>query len=44
MSTAADFDIGPLTWVKSEIDQALAKARTSLRAYAANPSDSNQIR
>ena len=26
MSTAADFDIGPLTWVKSEIDQALAKA------------------
>ncbi len=44
MSTAADFDLGPLTWVKSEIDQALEKSLVSLRAYAANPGDSNQIR
>jgi chemosensory pili system protein ChpA (sensor histidine kinase/response regulator) len=44
MSTAADFDLGPLTWVKSEIDQALEKSLASLRAYAANPGDSNQIR
>ena len=44
MSTAADFDLGPLTWVKSEIDQALEKSLASLRTYAANPGDSNQIR
>jgi chemosensory pili system protein ChpA (sensor histidine kinase/response regulator) len=44
MSTAADFDLGPLTWVKSEIDQALEKSLASLRKYAANPGDSNQIR
>ncbi len=44
MSTAADFDLGPLTWVKSEIDQALEKSLASLRKHAANPGDSNQIR
>ena len=44
MSTAADFDLGPLTWVKTEIDQALEKSLARLRAYAANPGDSNQIR
>ena len=44
MSTAADFDLGPLTWVKSEIDQALEKSLASLRAYAANPGDSKQIK
>jgi len=41
---SADFDIGPLTWVKSEIDQALERSVGALRAYAANPADSNQIR
>ncbi|MGE5793699.1 MAG: Hpt domain-containing protein, partial [Bacteroidota bacterium] len=44
MSTAADFDLGPLTWVKSEIDQALEKSLASLRKYAANPGDSKQIK
>jgi chemosensory pili system protein ChpA (sensor histidine kinase/response regulator) len=44
MSTPGDFDIGPLTWVKSEIDQALERSLGALRAYAANPGDSNQIR
>jgi chemosensory pili system protein ChpA (sensor histidine kinase/response regulator) len=44
MSTPGDFDIGPLTWVKSEIDQALERSLTALRAYATNPDDSNQIR
>src|SRR5262245_24226740 len=44
MSTAADFDIGPLTWVKGEIDQALEKSLGALRAYAANPEDAKQIR
>ncbi len=28
------FDIGPLTWVKSEIDSSLERARASLRAFA----------
>jgi chemosensory pili system protein ChpA (sensor histidine kinase/response regulator) len=44
MSTPGDFDIGPLTWVKSEIDQALERSLVALRAYAADPGDSNQIR
>ena len=44
MSTAADFDIGPLTWVKGEIDQALEKSLAALRAYAAQPEDAKQIR
>ena len=44
MRTAADFDLGPLTWVKSEIDQALEKSLASLRKHAANPGESNQIR
>jgi chemosensory pili system protein ChpA (sensor histidine kinase/response regulator) len=44
MSTAADFDIGPLTWVKGEIDQALAKSLAALQAYAANPEDAKQVK
>ena len=41
---SGEFDIGPLTWVRGEIDQALDRSRTSLRAYAANPAESNQIK
>ncbi|MCX7893383.1 MAG: Hpt domain-containing protein, partial [Burkholderiales bacterium] len=44
MSRASDFDIGPLTWVKGEIDQALERSAASLRAYAANPADATQIK
>ena len=44
MSTAADFDIGPLTWVKGEIDQALEKSLAALHAYAANPEDAKQLK
>jgi chemosensory pili system protein ChpA (sensor histidine kinase/response regulator) len=44
MSRASDFDIGPLTWVKGEIDQALERSAASLRAYAASPADATQIR
>jgi len=39
-----EFDIGPLTWVRGEIEQALERSRTSLRAYAANPAESSQIK
>ena len=44
MGAAAEFDIGPLTWVKGEIEQALAKAGVALAAYRANPADSTQIK
>ncbi len=30
---SAPFDIGPLTWVKSEIDSSLERARAALRAF-----------
>jgi chemosensory pili system protein ChpA (sensor histidine kinase/response regulator) len=30
---SAAFDIGPLSWVKSEIDSSLERARSALRAY-----------
>ncbi len=39
MSSATEFDVGPLTWVKGEIDQALQQARENLQNYAANPDD-----
>src|SRR6478609_4424772 len=34
-----DFDLGPLTWVKTEIDHSLAQARESLDKLSANPGD-----
>ena len=33
-----DLDIGPLSWVKGEIDLALERAGQSLAAHAADPS------
>ncbi len=36
---AEDFDIGPLTWVKDEIDQALKSVRENLTTFAGKPSD-----
>ena len=44
MSRALDFDIGPLTWVKGEIDQALERALTSLRAFALAPAETAQVK
>jgi chemosensory pili system protein ChpA (sensor histidine kinase/response regulator) len=37
-------DIGPLTWVKSEIDSSLERARASLAAFAAQPEDRKAIK
>jgi chemosensory pili system protein ChpA (sensor histidine kinase/response regulator) len=34
-----EFDIGPLTWVKDEIDQALKSVLDNLAAVSANPAD-----
>src|SRR5215470_4205289 len=36
---APAFDLGPLTWVKTEIDHSLNQARENLDKLAANPSD-----
>src|SRR6185436_19415057 len=33
------FDLGPLTWVKTEIDHSLNQARENLDRLAANPAD-----
>src|SRR4051812_17700737 len=34
-----DFDLGPLSWVKTEIDHSLAQARENLDKLAATPAD-----
>lgn len=39
-----DFDIGPLSWVKEEIDQALAQVQAQLAALADNPRDLSPLR
>ncbi len=44
MSAASEFDIGPLTWVKGEIEQALGQAGAAITAYAANPLDTTQLK
>ncbi len=44
MGAAAEFDIGPLTWVKGEIEQSLARAGGALAAYLADPSASAQLK
>lgn len=41
---AEDFDIGPLTWVKDEIDQALKSVLGNLESFAANPADTSVLR
>ncbi len=44
MGAAAEFDIGPLTWVKSEIEQALAKAAEALDAQLAEAGGSTHLK
>lgn len=44
MSTTMDFDIGPLTWVKPEIDQALTQAKEKLAAYSPGGEDSAPLK
>jgi len=41
---AIELDIGPLTWVKGEIDQALDQARQNLAGFFGNPSDLSPLR
>jgi len=41
---ATELDIGPLTWVKGEIDQALDQARQNLAEFFGNPGDLSPLR
>src|SRR5499426_48897 len=44
MTVRAEFDVGPLSWVKGEIDHAIEHAQEALRAYAANSADAAQLK
>ncbi|PAS98203.1 MAG: hybrid sensor histidine kinase/response regulator [Candidatus Dactylopiibacterium carminicum] len=44
MSQNSDFDVGPLTWVKAEIDAALASARERLLTVQENPDQREPLR
>ena len=44
MNSPSAFDLGPLTWVKSEIDLALDRAAQALAQFVANPQDSTQLK
>ncbi|HVF64087.1 MAG TPA: Hpt domain-containing protein [Casimicrobiaceae bacterium] len=41
---ANDFDVGPLSWVQAEIDQALARGVDALAAFSANPNDGTPLK
>jgi hypothetical protein len=41
---ASVVDIGPLSWVKSEIDSSLERSRASLRVFAADASDRKALK
>ncbi len=40
----ADFDIGPLSWVKGEIDAALNKAKEHIALFAGNPAETAPLK
>ena len=42
--TAQDFDLGPLSWVHGEIDQALGRGLESLAAHKAAPTDATSLK
>src|SRR2546430_12885393 len=44
MTARADFDVGPLSWVKGEIDHAIQRAQEALRAFAADSADAAQLK
>ncbi|MGE5171310.1 MAG: Hpt domain-containing protein [Rudaea sp.] len=37
--TATEFDVGPLSWVQGEIDEALGRGMAELAAFRANPAE-----
>src|SRR5690242_11865328 len=40
----SEFDLGPLSWVKTEIDHSLGQARETLDKLAANPSERASVK
>ena len=42
--TESEFDLGPLTWVKGEIDQALTRGLSALADFAAAPDDKTPLK
>lgn len=44
MIAATELDLGPLTWVKGEIDLALGRAADALKRFTADPAESAQIK
>lgn len=44
MSAVMELDLGPLSWVKGEIDIALGRAGEALALYEANPADVGQLK
>jgi chemosensory pili system protein ChpA (sensor histidine kinase/response regulator) len=41
---ATDFDLGPLSWVQAEIDQALGRALETLATFKAKPDDAGTLK
>jgi len=41
---ATDFDLGPLSWVQAEIDQALGRALETLATFKAQPDDAGALK
>ncbi|HTS21668.1 MAG TPA: Hpt domain-containing protein [Casimicrobiaceae bacterium] len=41
---APEFDLGPLSWVQGEIDQALSRGVEALEAFKASPRDATQLK
>jgi chemosensory pili system protein ChpA (sensor histidine kinase/response regulator) len=44
MADTTDLDLGPLSWVKGEIDLALGRAHEALGKFTENPGDSAQLK
>ena len=44
LDTAPEFDLGPLTWVQGEIDQALTRGVEALATFKASPSDDTALK
>ena len=44
MNSRVEFDIGPLSWVKGEIDQSLARALEFLKKFVADPADASLLK
>ncbi|HQU50841.1 MAG TPA: hybrid sensor histidine kinase/response regulator, partial [Casimicrobiaceae bacterium] len=41
---APEYDLGPLSWVQGEIDQAIARGLDALGAFRANPDDASALK